>query len=279
MGMSGSWRQCLFTDNTMATGASAYTALLGAGLAAGGAYLEGRSNKKIKARIEEIANTPGLDIESISSQALANQGRLLPEAGKLVRTEALDRQSLINELVEQSMPGSRAIRDRITGSAASLAAGQIPQDIQDLLQRQTAARTLGGVGRGGVAPGSFGGNALLRNLGLTSLQGLGMSQDLLQRNRALFPLASPQSAFQFTGPDVGQFLNIRGNERTQRMALLGQAAGIPGMTGAFAGYLSDLGGALMGTGAAGGSAFGGGGEGAPVNNQPRGPSWIDSTYF
>lgn len=255
-----------------------YMAVAGLVAGAGGAFLKGRSGDIVRKRLGSIADTPGLDIEALSKEALKNQGALLPEAQALVGKEATGRQALMDQLAEQSLPGWGAEKTKVKAIADQLLAGEVPRDVQEFVQRKTAANILGGVGgAGGFSGGTIGANQWGRNLGILSTQAQQQGLSWLNALRGMSPTANPQSAFSFTGPDANQFLSIRGNERTQRMNILAGAAQIPGQTAAWGNYLSSTGGMLTGAGlggmgggqpSSGGQSFGGvGGEaGAGFNS-------------
>lgn len=232
---------------------------VGAAALIGGTAMGGSAADKQKNALKKIANTPGLDIEGISAQALGNQQKLLPGATKLVGEEATSRQSLINQLLEQSLPGFTAQRDQALGTAGDFLSGKIPQDVSDLVQRSGAARSLGG----GFGGSGMHRNLVARDLGLTSLSMKDKGLSWLSALRGLSPTATPQSALSFTGPGAQDFVNIRGNERAQRMNLLAQRAGIKGQTGMFGDMFQGVGGLLLGS-AAGGGGFGGMGGGGGV---------------
>jgi hypothetical protein len=263
---------------------AAGTAAVGLVSGAGGAFLGGRAGDIQRKRLKNVANTPGLDIETLSQQALANEQKLLPGANALTRDEATARQALVNDLLEQSFPGFTAQRQNALGTADDFLSGNIPQDVSDQVQRSAAARSLGG----GTAGSGFHRNLVARDLGLTSLGLKDKGLSWLSALRGMAPTVTPQSAFNFTGPNANDLINVRGQERAQRMNLLAQAAGIPGQTAAWANYLTQQGAAIEGVGLKGLGAGGfGGGGGAPsgsgggqtIGNNPSGFVPYSGTYY
>lgn len=234
----------------------------GAALLGGGTALGGSAADKQKKKLKQIANTPGLDIGQLTGQALTNQQVNLPAAQQLVSAEATGQQDLLNSLLEQSMPGFGAARSKALDSTNSLLAGEIPADVSAAVQRSDAARALGG-GYGGSGMHR---NLVARDLGLTSLdlksQGLGWLQAL----RGMSPMAQPQSAFSLAGPNANDLINIRGQERAQRMNILTARAGIKGQTGMFGDMFQNIGGMMLGGALTGGMGGGMGGGGAPSGN-------------
>ena len=238
----------------------AWVTVAGAVMGGGGTFLKGRAGDLQRNKLKSIANTPGLDIDELTGQALTNQQKHLPQAQQLVRSEATTQQDLLNTLAEQSLPGFSAARQQGLNSTNALLAGQIPGDVSEAVQRSGAARALGG-GYGGSGMHR---NLVARDLGLTSLDLKGRGLGWLQALRGMSPMAQPQNALAFAGPDSAGLINIRGQERAQRMNILAQRAGIQGQTGAWGDFLGNIGGALMGAGAQGlvGGGFGGGMGGA-----------------
>ena len=237
----------------------------GAALLGSGTFLGGSAADNQKKKLNQIANTPGLDIGQLTGEALANQQANLPAAQQLVRSEATGQQDLLNDLTEQSLPGFKASRQQALDSTNALLAGQIPGDVSEAVQRSGAARALGG-GYGGSGMHR---NLVARDLGLTSLDLKGQGLGWLQALRGMSPMAQPQNALAFAGPDSAGLINIRGQERAQRMNILAQRAGIKGQTGMFGDMFQNVGGLLLGgalSGATGGGGFGGMGGGAPTGN-------------
>lgn len=239
----------------------AWVTVVGLAAGAGGAFLKGKSGDIVRNRLNSVADTPGLDIEELTSQALSNQSKTLPEAQGLVRSEAVGRQSLVNDLLEQSMPGFAASKGKAQALADSLLAGEVPKEISDLVQRSSAAQALGsGFGGSGMHR-----NLVARDLGLTGLGLQGQGLQWLQTLRGLSPMVTPANTFNFTGPSTQDLINLRSRERTERMNILTGAAQVPGQTAAWGNYLSSVGGTLTGAGLSGGfgGMGGGGGNGTP----------------
>lgn len=107
-----------------------------------------------------------IDYEKALSESVATNKRLLPDLAELAK---LSTEEFANVL-EKAMPGYKNLRDSGTSQIASMVRGEIPADVENLLERQAAER---GISLG-YAGSQFGTNQLVRNLGLTSL-------DLVQR--------------------------------------------------------------------------------------------------
>lgn len=255
------------------------TAALGAGFRIAGGILEGNAADQARKRLEAVANTPGLDLDSITAERLSGIEQLFPQAQALTSREATARQSLINQLIEQSMPGFAAARDQGTAAATDLIAGRVPSDVSDLVQRSSAARALGG----GFAGSGMHRNLVGRDLGLTSIGLKSQGLQWLQALRGMSPAIAPQSAFAFTGPSPNEAVSIRGHERDQKMQLLANLAVMPGKTGVWGRHLMESGAMLAGMGM--GDMGGGGGGGdrfapystirVPSGSRYQGSDWSD----
>lgn len=260
----------------------AWVTVAGLAMGAGGTFLKGKSGDIVRNRLNSIADTPGLDIEALSSQALTNQQRLLPGAQGLIRDEATERQSLVNQLLEQSLPGFGGLRDKVQTTADELLSGGIPTDVSEAVQRNSAARALGG----GFSGSGMHRNLQARDLGLTSIGLKSQGLQWLQALRGLSPMVEAQSAFNFTGPNANDLLNIRGQERAQAMNLRARAAGIPGQTAAWGDFLSSTGGRLTGMGLNMGTTGGTSTPGAGVQagtdslwDRIGQPGWITNPWY
>lgn len=260
----------------------AWVTVAGLAMGAGGTFLKGKSGDIVRNRLNSIADTPGLDIEALSSQALANQQRLLPSAQGLVRDEATERQSLVNQLLEQSLPGFTKLRDQGTDIAEGYLSGKLSQEDLQATQYDAAVNALGrGVGGSGQHRGILG---LRRVEQRNRNRATGLAW--LQALRGMSPTADPQSAFNFTGPNANDLINIRGQERAQAMNLRARAAGIPGQTAAWGDFLSSTGGMLTGMGMqrgmTGGTSTAGGGVQAGTDSlwdRIGQPGWITNPWY
>ncbi len=215
-----------------------------------GAYLQGRAGDITRKRIEDIANTPGLDIGGLSSeatrQALALQLETLPQAEKLTSESARINQAALLAQEEAALPGAKAARQTALENAMSFL-GEDQAWLQGL-QRRGAALGLGR-GLGSSAAARIG---TLKLSDTESMQRKIAGSGLLSQLLGSLRIANTPGVQAFMAPTastmVGTTLNIRGQERQQRMNLLAQSAGIPGMTGSFGNFLMSLGGMSYGAG-------------------------------
>lgn len=116
--------------------------------------------------IRDAPPAPNVNPAEEALKAILGNLRNLPDAAKLGAgaQEALDKQLLAS--LERLMPGWSNLSQQITGNIASQARGELPQDVQNMIQRNAAEM--------GVTTGTSGSDfdkyRSLRNLGLTSLQ-------------------------------------------------------------------------------------------------------------
>jgi len=254
------------------------TSAIGGASMLAGQFLKANAAKMAKRRMQAVADTPGLDLNTITADALAREGANLPAAQALSASEATGRQSLTNQLIEQSMPGFTAARNAGTASANDLIAGKIPNDITDLVQRNSAARALGG-GYGGSGMHR---NLVGRDLGLTSIGMKSQGMQWLQALRGMSPAVAPQNALSMTGPSASEETALRERERLQKLQMLWSIAQAPGKTGSWGNAMWDAGAMLVGSGMGGGGggfgATGSGGTasvGMPTGSNYTGTDWSD----
>jgi hypothetical protein len=173
--------------------------------------------------------------------------------------------------LERMMPGYSSIRDKGTAQIKSLMAGEVPKDVESLLERRAAER---GVTLGYGGGSDFGENQFLRNLGLTSLditqKGLDTAMRWMGIAASTTPVFNMASAF----VPVTQRVGIRAAENQfqfQRDWLKNQIAAIPeGAEAALitlADNIEEIGRSVL-TSYAGGAMGGGGGGGGGSKSQP-----------
>ena len=141
-------------------------AIIAAGVAAaatvGTAMYQNKQAKK---------NAPGtvaaIDPNSVAKAAVQGNIANQPDIEKLVSSTNSFDQSQATSLMEQAMPGYKALSTSLTSRAQSMADNPyaVPQDVQDNLQRLAAEKGVS-TGRSGQA-GQF---SLLRDLGVNELQ-------------------------------------------------------------------------------------------------------------
>lgn len=172
-------------------------------------------------------SVPAYEAVSAEQEQLnAIQGNLaaLPGASDLASRVNTFNQAELDRLYEMALPGYDSIRDSLGANYASLARGEIPQDVQDAIGRSGAARALGG-GYGGTGMGR---NLIARDLGLTSLDLMGYATNATQRwlSTAAAPRFDVSSMFFSPAQRLGHAVNER-NFKFQRDWLNAQIEAAP----------------------------------------------------
>lgn len=239
-----------------------------------GGVLQAKAAKMAQKKAGEVAQTPGLDIGAVVNQRLKEIEGSLPEANKIASMDSQSRQALENLLVEQSMPGFTAGRDAATAQASKLAAGQMPDWLQNELKRGAAASMMTrGFGQSGIGLGGIGGNQAMSQFFTGGMQAQQTGINWLSALRGMSPVVTPTSAMALTGPSPEATVGIRGDERLQKMQMLMGIAGMPGATAMWGNHLMESGAMLAGMG---GGMMGGGGDqkqpNQPTNYQPYQPT-------
>ena len=110
----------------------------------------------------------------------------MPQAQELIKQANLFSREQIDQMLRSVTPNLDAIRSNISGNIESMTRGEIPQDVQNAVQNNAAARALGG----GYAGSQAHGNLVARDLGLTSLdltqRGLSSADAWLRSSAALY---------------------------------------------------------------------------------------------
>jgi hypothetical protein len=223
------------------------------GLMAGGTLLSANAAGRTKRQLEAIANTPGVNVGEVVGGSLREASGNIPAASRLARDAAFADQGNLDALLELSIPGWKQMRSDRAGAAGSLIRGELPSDVAALVNRQAAARSVGG-GYGGSGAGR---NLALRDLGLTSLQGMQMGGDMLDRITA-GPRAGLATTGSLLGPGPSEIVNLRSGERAQKMQAQTTAAMAPSKTQVWGAGLQQMGQEMMDLiGSVGGIAAGG----------------------
>lgn len=253
---------------------------LGVALGGAGAFLKGSAGDEMRDRLIGAANLPGLNTDQITADALASMGKNLPAGIDLSSRISTANQAQLLAREEQALPGTGAARTAELASILPLLSGRLPPDVANEVMRAASASNLG-LGIGGSQMGQFN---TARQLGLTSLNAIGMGSGLLSGLLGTMRLANTPGVQSFTGPDPMQLIGIRAQERARQQALLAEAAGVPGMTAAFGNYLSNVGGLAAGSGMFAGSLGGfgaasaGGGDTLGSNSMTDWSTGTPTTY-
>lgn len=217
-----------------------------------------------------------VDFGKETEQMVAENTKNLPQVAAFAEEFNQLSSEQLQSALERMMPGYSSILKKGTQQVESLQRGEIPRDVENLLERRAAER---GVTLGYGAGSDFGQNSLLRNLGLTSLdltqKGMDSAMRWLGMAKSTTPVFNMASAF----VPITQRVGIRAAENQfqfQRDWLKAQIDAIP--TGAEAALItladnieaigrsvltSYAGGAIGGMGGMGGGGGGGGGQSTP----------------
>lgn len=191
--------------------------------------------------------------------AIAGNTNALPGAQALASGVNTFNQSELERMLGSVLPGFEGIKGKIGQNITSMVSGQLPQDVQDLIRRNSAASaTYGGFGGTGM-----GRNLTARDLGLTSLklteQGLDSAMRWLSSS-AVAPrfdvssmFVSPQTRIQT------QMFNSENQFSRDWLANQVRAAPDPFMRALGQAFINDESSIMQMAGSAAGSGGGGGG--------------------
>lgn len=210
-----------------------------------------------------------------------NQGALASGGALAASTNKLNAENL-RALFEQQLPGQYGLAQENT---LSLLKGQVPQDVQDALQRTVAARAIGG-GYGGTGMASF---DQLRHFGISSLKAQEQGLAQFDKLQSMFPRLDIAQSMFFTPQQRLSFAFQDRAARFSRDLLAAQVKAAPnpadaalaeGLDNDFAAFrqmlLSSVGGMMgggmggMGAGAPSGGGSNMGGAGGGYNYGPSG---------
>jgi len=261
--------------------AAASGAIAGAGLLTStfGAMFSARAADLARKRLLAVANTPGIDTRATTASALENMGYALPAASRLGGQINTINAAEYNRMLESAIPGYAAGVGKTMGNIEDYLSGVLPTDVSQAVMRATAGTAIGR----GLGSGTPLAKALTwRDLGRTSEAGIRYGMESMMRVPGAFQHAQPVDIRGWLGLDPIQEANLRSTERAQKMQLMAQLAGMPGMTGSFGNTMVQVGGAMMGAGM-GGMMDGGGGGGSVSTGLPSAasvynPSLIQNPY-
>lgn len=217
-----------------------------------------------------------IQLQQEQQKAISANQQALPGASALARDVNTFNQAELERMLEQAIPGYQSILGKQRGIIESQLRGEIPEDVQRQIQRQTAFGAL----QGGFGGSEMGRNLTARDLGLTSLQLTNQAVDSatrwMQNTQAMrmpgqFDVTSmfvtPTQMFQATFQNQMQafqrdtFAAKIAAAPEPWAAHMGQA--LDSIADTALGMLSGMGGGMMGGGGGGGiggmSTSGGGG--------------------
>lgn len=223
--------------------------------------------------------------ESIKGNT-ANFGDI-EKLGNLYSDEELAQLEKILPGYGESLSAGHALTDQIFGQASQELAGEIPQDVQDQIQRSSAYQAL----RGGYAGSGMSKALTARDLGLTSLdmiqkggQLAGLGANTMQNwdTLARRDMLDPGSMFVSPGMsvDVGKF-NKENSYAARQNQFNVDAAPDPGAKGVSDTLMAVIGAYLggMGGGKGGGSSMGGQNGVSGYQSFNQGAQYQPSSYY
>lgn len=244
--------------------------MVGVGGAAmiGGTVLGGSEASKKKKALNELQNMPGLDTSRITAEALSDLERYLPRDIALAEKATQANQGILNKLAEDNIPGFKERKEAQADLIDQFLRGEVPDDVARAVERRSAATGLGL----GISGSGIGRNLTARDLGRTSLDMIGLGFNLNPQFQSSIPMTTPVNVMSFAGPMPNDLINLRGQERTQRLNVGMAKAGVPGQAGIWGNFLSNMGGLAFGAGLQGGigNMMGGMGGGGRATQAPAG---------
>lgn len=210
--------------------------ILGAGMQIGGTFMAANAASRRKRQLEAIANLPGLKMGDVYGDVSGSQGQA---EGIESRRNEFNRAEL-RKMLGETIPGYEEGQAQRSQTALSLMRGEVPADVQEMIQRSAAARAVSG-GYGGTPAGR---NLVARDLGRTSLDMMNLGQQQFAGILGSTPRAE-MANYMLT---PSQLMALRSQERTQKMGAMKDAAMAQGATEVGAKGLSDIGGAMMDAG-------------------------------
>jgi len=214
-----------------------YAALIGTVVklvgGAGGAYLQGRAGDIQKKELQRVADIPGVDPNAVYSTALGANQAANPQAQAIASQQNTFNQSELDKQLAQEIPGYQGGQAQRTQNAISELHGEIPLDVSQQVQRNTASQAASG----GYVGSPFARALNARDLGKTSLD----LTNLGGQNFASIIGSTPRAPLVTSGSlldiDPKTDLALQDHERSQRLDILLKRAGVGGQTQAWANYL------------------------------------------
>ncbi len=226
---------------------------LGGGMQIAGAFMGASAAKKRKKKLEQIANTPGVDFSSTASEVVGAGKSNLPGALDFTSGVNLGAQKDINDVLDKAIPGYSPMQATRAGQVASFIRGELPADVAKAVTRNSASRALEG-GYGGTPAGR---NLEARDLGLTSLDLIGKGMSGMSDMVRSTPLPRFMQANDVLNLTQTGGVGVRSDERNKKLDMLLGAANAPGSGDVLAKTLQDMGSSMASSGAGGGGGLGG----------------------
>jgi hypothetical protein len=237
----------------------------------------------------DVPKIPGL-ADILKTGTAANMANV-PGLEKLATATNMFNQAEITRMLESTAPGLLGGIKSATTNAASLARGEIPDDVSRAVQSSSAAKSLAG----GFGGSGLGRNLTARDLGLTSLNLTGEGQQRLMGlggfARNLFPTFDYTTAFfspaQMLDHAYSTFQRdllaaksaaapdpVKRGKADQEMALFGMIMSAYGGGAGYTGAKYGSSGADVGGGGGGYSGYLGNGQWDMGGGKTQGPTYL-----
>lgn len=224
------------------------------GLIAGG-VLKGNAADAARSRLEDVANTPGLDVDAETLNALISMEKYLPRAKGIGSSMTDYSRGEIEKSMETAQPGYAKRRTQALANVDDWLMGKLSPETTAEIYRNTAGRAIGG----GYSGTGFHGARVARDILSSSNELQRYATSILPSLNSAFPAAQPYDISNLAGLSPTQLINLRSQERAQKMALMAEHSQLPGQTAIWGDTLTQMGGMMMGGGLMSGQSgmFGG----------------------
>lgn len=233
-------------------GMDPYSSAAGILMGIGGTFLGGNAASRRKRQLNELSETPGVDVSAATGDALSGREANFDRAAGIASKQNQFDQDELEKMLESSIPGYRGIQTSRAGNAQAFLNGDLPPSVRSQIYRRGAAKAVGG-GYGGSEAHD---NLVARDLGLSALDLMDRGQRYSSSIIGSTPMAKLSSTRELSGVDPNDVLGLRSKERTEKLGLKKSFIEGKGATDVWGDYLVQQGGALQGMGM-GGGGFGG----------------------
>lgn len=226
---------------------------LGGGMQIAGAIMGASAADRRKKKLEQIANTPGVDFGSAAGEVVSAGKQNLPGALDFTKGVNLGAQKDIQSVLDQAIPGYSPMQATRAGQVSSFLRGELPADVAKAVTANAAGRALEG-GYGGTPAGR---NLEARDLGLTSLDLIGKGMTGMSDMVRSTPLPRFMQANDILNMTETAGVGVRGDERKQKLDMMLGAANAPTSSDVWSKTLQDMGSSMASSGSGGGGGLGG----------------------
>ena len=226
---------------------------LGSGMQLAGTFMAASAAKRRKKKLEQIAQTPGVDFGAAAGDVVSAGKKNLPGALDFTSGVNLGAQKDIEDVLNKAIPGYSPMQATRAGQVSSFLRGEIPADVAKAVTRNAAGHAL----EGGFAGTPAGRNLEARDLGLTSLDLIGKGMSGMSDMVRTTPLPRFMQANDILNLTETGGVGVRSDERKQKLEMLLGAANAPTSSDVWAKGLQDMGSSMASSGAGGGGGLGG----------------------